>query len=75
RESNSMRVCAIHNTNINSGNKIFSRIVEVAQNTLAPAVARQFLANILEKENSKKIVEGTKKLTDFEITVSINTVS
>ncbi|XP_064106308.1 UDP-glucose:glycoprotein glucosyltransferase 1-like isoform X1 [Macrobrachium nipponense] len=67
RESNSMRVCAIHNSSPFSENKMFSKIVEVAQNTLAPAVARQFLAKILEKDNAKKIIDGTKKLTDFEM--------
>lgn len=67
RESNSIRVCAIHNINPSSTNMKFSRVVEVAQNTLAPAVARQFLSKILEKDNAKKFLEGSKKLTDFEI--------
>lgn len=68
RESNSIRICAIHNTDLSSESpKLFSRAVEVAQTTLPPAVARQFLAKVLEKDNAKKIIAGTKKWKDFEI--------
>ncbi|XP_045583681.2 UDP-glucose:glycoprotein glucosyltransferase 1 isoform X2 [Procambarus clarkii] len=68
RESNSVRVCAIHNIDADgSASKIFSRAVEVAQSTLPPAVARQFLAKILVKENARKILDGSKKWTDFEV--------
>lgn len=49
---------------------MFSHAVEVAQNTLAPAVARQFLAKVLVKENARKILDGSKKWSDFAITVS-----
>lgn len=71
RESNSIRICAIHNTDLSSESpKLFSRAVEVAQTTLPPAVARQFLAKVLEKDNAKKIIAGTKKWKDFEIAVS-----
>ena len=74
RESNSMRVCAIHNTDPSNDKKMFSRIVEVAQNTLAPAIARQFLAKVLEKDNAKKLIEGSKKLTDFEMIIMDATI-
>lgn len=68
RESNSVRLCAIHNKDAAGDSlKIFSRAVEVAQATLSPAVARQFLAKILMKENARKILDGSKKWTDYEI--------
>ncbi|KAG7169373.1 UDP-glucose:glycoprotein glucosyltransferase 1-like [Homarus americanus] len=68
RESNSVRLCAIHNRDTATDTtKIFSRAVEVAQATLSPAVARQFLAKVLAKENARKILDGSKKWTDYEI--------
>ncbi|XP_071549472.1 UDP-glucose:glycoprotein glucosyltransferase 1 isoform X4 [Panulirus ornatus] len=68
RESNSIRLFAIHNGDTTSeASKIFSRAVEVAQKTLSPAVARQFLAKVLVKENARKILDGSKKWTDYEI--------
>ena len=71
RESNSVRVYAVHNLEVSGGRPgIFSRAVEVAQTTLAPAVARQFLAKVLVKENAWKILDGSKKWSDFGITVS-----
>ncbi|XP_045120712.1 UDP-glucose:glycoprotein glucosyltransferase 1-like isoform X4 [Portunus trituberculatus] len=69
RESNSVRAYAVHNLDTTKSTPgIFSRAVEVAQNTLAPAVARQFLAKVLVKENAKKILNGSKKWSDFGIT-------
>lgn len=66
-----MRVHAVHNLDTGSSSPgMFSRAIEVAQNTLAPAVARQFLAKVLVKENAKKILDGSKKWSDFEISVS-----
>lgn len=69
RESNSVRVCAVHNMDVTKGTPgLFSQAIEVAQTTLAPAVARQFLAKVLVKENARKILDGSKKWSDFEIT-------
>lgn len=71
RESNSVRVYAVHNLDTTSSTPgVFSRAIEVAQATLAPAVARQFLAKVLVKENARKILDGSKKWSDFELSVS-----
>lgn len=68
RESNSVRVYAVHNLDTTSSTPgVFSRAIEVAQATLAPAVARQFLAKVLVKENARKILDGSKKWSDFEL--------
>lgn len=62
---------AVHNLDTTSSTPgVFSRAIEVAQATLAPAVARQFLAKVLVKENARKILDGSKKWSDFELSVS-----
>lgn len=65
-----MRVSAVHNLDSSGTPGLFSRAIQVAQATLPPAVARQFLAKVLVKENARKILDGSKKWSDFEISVS-----
>lgn len=68
RESNGVRLCALHNPSSSKDKAgVFSQIVEVAQNTLAPAVARQFLAKVLDDDTAKKILTGSKRVQDFEV--------
>ncbi|KAK4305525.1 hypothetical protein Pmani_022586 [Petrolisthes manimaculis] len=70
RESNSVRLCALHNPeNSNTDDPgLVSKLVEVAQASLPPALARQFLSKVLAPESMRKVISGDKKWTDFAVT-------
>lgn len=69
RESNSVRLCAIHNFEAKKDVPgLMSRVVEVAQASLPPALARQFLSKILATESVRKVLKGDKKWIDFAVT-------
>ena len=72
RESDSVRVCAIHSKNVgakdlpNSKLKL-SEVVQVAQSTLPSPIARQFLVKILDAQFSKDLIAGVKTLDDVTV--------
>lgn len=66
-------MCALHNPegSKTDGPGLVSKLVEVAQASLPPAVARQFLSKVLAPESVRKMMSGDKSWSDFTVTVSI----
>ena len=74
RESNSVRVCIVHNRNSSTsppseGVVRMSHVIQVAHATLPSPVSRQFLVKVLEPDYTQQLLQGTKTFDKIAINV------